>query len=480
MPLTLGQLSTIFLDGGFVEYPKSFRTLKNGWQILVAKKNNKKYLCCTTPKTKMPKFSDVLYSDEINDTSVRAIELNWENYLILKPFGLAPTICDQKASFGTGDRLGIISCAHMNAATNYNIFPVIAQQSPRELEKTGRTFKGALLDAVMGYIESGSNKAFGADADHIKNEKYLNSAIEAGYSMYTIDLSDWLKKTKGITGKNNAINKTSTTGNAVIMQYKQYELKIPGDKSYKINRKALVEAALVYDKSLENVKRFVTTLREKLDNFELEISVDEYPRDTTIEDHLFVVEYLRHEGIEIQCLAPKFPGEFQKAVDFRGNINDLRSSLQKHVALAEKLGNYRLSLHSGSDKFSIYEIFSKVTNGQFHIKTSGTSWLRAVEIVVVFDKKLFEEMYQLCRNQLDENKKSYHVSIQNSDFPAKLPEDTKAFFNTPNVQQLFHISYGTLLHKFKERIMPILREHENEHYRAISLHIERHMQELFA
>ena len=373
----------------------------------------------------------------------------------------------------------MISCAHINAAKDYDIFPIIAQQSPRELEKTDRTFKGALLDAVMGYLESGSDEAFGADADHIKNEEYLNLAIEAGYSMYTLDLSDWLQTIDKTTDTSVALKNISATGASIISKYKEYELELPDHKSYKVDEKALIDAALVYDKSLGQVKKFVEILRAKLDDFELEISVDEYPRDTTIEDHLFVIEWLNLEGIDVHCLAPKFPGEFQKAVDFRGDINELKISLQRHVALAQKLGDYRLSLHSGSDKFSIYKIFSEATYGHFHVKTSGTSWLRAVEVVATFDQKLFSEMYQTCRDKLSENKKSYHVSINDSDFPSELPQDIMTFYNTPNVQQLFHISYGTLLHKFKNRIIPILLTHEDKHYAAVSSHIKRHLEELF-
>ncbi len=68
-------------------------------------------------------------------------------------------------------------------------------------------------------------------------------------------------------------------------------------------------------------------------------------------------------------------GEFEKGVDFKGDMAAFEASLKAHAAIARFLGPYKLSLHSGSDKLSIYTAFAKVTQGQFHVKTAGTSYL---------------------------------------------------------------------------------------------------------
>ena len=177
----------------------------------------------------------------------------------------------------------------------------------------------------------------------------------------------------------------------------------------------------------------------------MEVSIDEGSRDTTVEDHLFVAEYLHRSGVDFGSLAPKFPGEFQKAVDYAGDMAALDKSVRTHAELARSLGGYRLSLHSGSDKFSVYKLFGEATQGNFHIKTSGTSWLQAVKLVAHSEPALFRELYALALAALPENKKAYHVYITPQHFPAEPPAEVMEFFAIPDVQQLLHISYGTLL-----------------------------------
>jgi hypothetical protein len=220
-------------------------------------------------------------------------------------------------------------------------------------------------------------------------------------------------------------------------------------------------------------------LRSKLPEFDIEVSIDEGERDTTPEDHIFVVEYLHQKGIDFKSLAPKFPGEFQKGIDYQGNIKEFEESLIKHYSLAKNLEGYRLSLHSGSDKFSIYKIFYKITQGNFHIKTSGTSWLEAVKVIAKFDPDLFLELYNIALENLEESKKAYKVDIKKEDFPIEIKEDLLAFLSKKEVRQLFHISYGILLYEKRDDIYSILDKYEEDHYKFVYENIKRHLKELF-
>ncbi|HAX97542.1 MAG TPA: hypothetical protein DCY12_01240, partial [Candidatus Atribacteria bacterium] len=103
---------------------------------------------------KAPIFKDPWIENQkfYNNFSFTIYPYSFENYQLLSReiLSLKPETCGVKPSFGTGDRLGLVSAAHLNVLKKYEVFPIIAQQSPRELKKTGRTFQSVLLDAAWG------------------------------------------------------------------------------------------------------------------------------------------------------------------------------------------------------------------------------------------------------------------------------------------------------------------------------------------
>lgn len=407
--------------------------------------------------------------------------VDWHNYLALrKLLSLSPAPCDKLASFGTGDRLGMVTAAHLQALSRYNVFPVIAQQSPRELVRTERDFREVLLSAACGVLETGYTGKFGADADHIKHEQQLLQAIEAGYSLYTIDLSDHLRDVTRFT-QPEIVDKTRTLSplsQSIIRDHTNMSLHAEGGMRYKIDAERLLQSAITFEEAVQRAVRFHEILKEHLVEFDLEVSIDESARVTTPEDHLYVVEYLRRSGVSLWSLAPRFPGEFQKGVDYIGDVTELEKSFRLHAELCRELQGYRLSLHSGSDKFSVYPLFREATGGNFHVKTSGTSWLQAMQLIARTDAALFTELYRLCLLHLEESKQAYPVTISAGQLPPMPPADLNAFLAQPAVRQLFHISYGVLLEEAGGAIRRLLYEHEQEHYRLVAEHIERHLQAL--
>ncbi len=408
--------------------------------------------------------------------------LDWHTYLALKDLlSLAPSTCDQPVSFGTGDRLGMVTAAHLQAFGGYEVFPVLAQQSPRELVRTGRDFRDVLLSAVSGILETGYTGKFGADADHIKHEQQLQQAVEAGYSMYTIDLSDHLRDVTRLT-QPEIIDKTRTLSSlsqSIIRDHANMRIRTESGERYTLDARRLVESAITFEEAMRKACEFHALLKEHLSAYDLEISIDESARVSTPEDHLYVVEYLRRSDVNLHSLALRFPGEFQKGVDYEGDIEELGKAFRLHAALCRELQGYRLSLHSGSDKFSIYSLFREATGGNFHVKTSGTSWLKAVELIARTDSTLFTELYRLCLLHLDESRQAYQVSIRPEQFPPLPPANLGAFLARPHVRQLFHISYGALLDEAGSAIRDLLYQHEQEHYQLVRENIERHLKTLF-
>ena len=131
--------------------------------------------------------------------------------------------------------------------------------------------------------------------------------------------------------------------------------------------------------------------------FEVEVSVDETASVTTPFEHWLVATELRRLGVEWIGLAPRFVGDFEKGIDFRGDLDIFRAEYIKHLAIAEAVGPYKISIHSGSDKFSVYQVIGDIGAGGVHVKTAGTSYLEALRTVAARDPVLFREILDFSR-----------------------------------------------------------------------------------
>ena len=122
--------------------------------------------------------------------------------------------------------------------------------------------------------------------------------------------------------------------------------------------------------------------------------------------------------MKLVSLAPRYIGDFEKGVDYKGDVAALEQSLNDHAAIARHLGPYKLSLHSGSDKLSMYAAFARATRGMFHVKTAGTSYLEALRVVARHDEALFRRIIDFARQRYDTDKATYHVSATAEGTPA--------------------------------------------------------------
>ena len=91
-------------------------------------------------------------------------------------------------------------------------------------------------------------------------------------------------------------------------------------------------------------------------------------------------------------MAPRFVGEFQKGIDYIGDLAEFEKQFAVHCAIARARGGYKISIHSGSDKFSVYPAIGRHTGMRLHLKTAGTSWLQAVRVIARTNPPLFRRM----------------------------------------------------------------------------------------
>ncbi|HXL01846.1 MAG TPA: tagaturonate epimerase family protein [Candidatus Atribacteria bacterium] len=414
---------------------------------------------------------------------------HFKNYLTLSGYfpDLKPQPAGVRTSLGCGDRLGLVSRAHLEAIKDYPVFPVIAQQSPRELQKMERTFQDVLLGAAWGVLESGNLTPFGADADHLKDEEYLRAGIESGFSMYTLDgsgVASYEMLSKSEKELQKIFDSMPQGEREIFNRYADRTLTLQGGLELDFRKEKFFPLFKVYFPVINFVEKMNFILQERLSSYDLEVSLDEGEGVTSPEVHFFVAEELHRRGIDFKSLAPRFPGSFEKAIDYQGNIQEFSFSLQSHVIVQQEIGGYRLSLHSGSDKFSIYPVFSRETNQLFHLKTSGTSWLKGLEVVAHKDPQLFRKIYELSEEELEENSKAYQISFTKEDIHRDMntipDSDLLILFSHPLIRQFLHISYGSVWRAFKSELSHLFFQYEEEHYRLVRENMERHLRFLFS
>jgi hypothetical protein len=217
--------------------------------------------------------------------------------------------------------------------------------------------------------------------------------------------------------------------------------------------------------------------------------MDEIPFPTSPENHFFFALELSHRGVHIQSLAPRFIGEFQKGIDYRGDKEAFRRQFYQHVLIAQDYGNYKISIHSGSDKFSLFSDMGGLSECHLHLKTSGTSWLEAIRLVTLRNPSLYREIHPYALSKFKEASRLYHVTTDLTRIPNLQELNDQELFSLldqEDSRQLLHITYGYLLNAkdrdgknlFKDRLYHTLTQYEEEYWSLIEKHIEKHLSSL--
>ena len=129
--------------------------------------------------------------------------------------------------------------------------------------------------------------------------------------------------------------------------------------------RAAVKYGTAIRKALE-LGDYIRQVHEKAGkDYEIELSVDETEQPTTLAEHYIIADQCLQGGMKLVSLAPRFIGDLEKGVDYKGDLDALDASLAEHAAIATLLGGYKLSLHSGSDKVSMYSLLSKTPKAAF-------------------------------------------------------------------------------------------------------------------
>jgi hypothetical protein len=407
-------------------------------------------------------------------------------------------------SFGVGDRFAHQASAQLRA------FQMLAQQgvqvtpvwnkSNREHNFVGSEPQSVFDAAKAAVTKAGWDRAWHVDADHIQIatvDRFLSCS-----DFFTIDVADYIGK---------------PAADAEIDAFVQRHPELVGNfdfagltSGFSIDVhfvKAVARKYLTATKAAGDIYRHIAARRGEA-NMIAEVSMDETDAPQTPPELLIILAALADEKIRAQTIAPKFTGRFNKGVDYVGDLAQFEREFADDLAViahaVKQYGlpaNLKLSVHSGSDKFSLYPIIRdalRKTGAGVHVKTAGTTWLE--ELIGLSEAggdglALAKEIYGYALSHVDELCAPYAsvIDIDRSRLPTIAvvndwsgPDMASAIRHVPknskfnaSVRQLLHVSFKVAA-KAGSRYTNLLEQNEKIVGEQVTANLfERHMKPLF-
>jgi hypothetical protein len=372
----------------------------------------------------------------------------------------------EKYSFGTGDRFGKEGAAQLRAIQEINRLgvPVVPvwNKSNREHVIIGSVPAQVRTEAEAAVKSCQYTGSYYVDADHI-NLDTVDRFLESS-NFFTIDVARFI-----------GVKPAPDEAKDFIAGFGQYrgDMTIPGiEKRFRVTGNFLASLAdnyLVAMNEVAGIYNHISRFKGQA-KFIAEVSVDEAELVQGPLDLFFILAMLKKKGVEVQTIAPKFSGLFAKGIDYIGSTGDFTVEFEQDVAVIQhavrELGlpvNLKLSVHSGSDKYSIYPAIRSAMrkfNAGIHIKTAGTTWLE--EVIGLAEAgaaglEMVKEIYCTSLKRYAELTGPYatvlalnqnrlplasEVNKWNSrQFSAALTHDQKNKNYNPHFRQLIHVGY---------------------------------------
>jgi len=409
-----------------------------------------------------------------------------------------------KFSIGVGDRFAHQAKAQLRACIKLaeqgtEIVPVW-NKSNREHLIIGSEPASVRAAADAAVRELGWTRPYHVDADHIRLETV--DRFLAPSDFFTIDVADFIGKPT----EPSAVQ-------AFIERHPELLVKISiagVDEPFATTLAQLEQTAAKYLWAVQEAGRIYRHIaKAKGDGaFITEVSMDETDRPQTPPELLIILAAIADEKIPVQTIAPKFTGRFNKGVDYVGDIVQFEREFNDDLAvLAHAIKQYalppnlKLSVHSGSDKFSIYAPIRRALrrfDAGVHIKTAGTTWLEeliglaeaggdGLELAKDVYRDAFDHADELCAPYaavIDINVKNLPTPEEvrrwsSAEYVAALRHDPKSPHFNPHIRQLLHVGYKVAA-KMGDRYLKLLEQCESSVAKNVTTNLyERHLKPLF-
>jgi hypothetical protein len=409
-----------------------------------------------------------------------------------------------KYSLGVGDRFAHQARAQLQAfllakQEGLEIVPVW-NKSNREHAIIGSEPSGTRAAADDAVQSLGWKEPYFVDADHI-NLKTVDRFLQP-CDFFTLDVADRIGQPADRAAVNSFIDRHPELIGTV---------NIPSiARSFQTDRPFVQGVANQFLAAVQDAGRIYRYLEEKRGKgtFITEVSMDETDAPQTPVELLIILAALADEGIPVQTIAPKFTGRFNKGVDYAGNLAQFREEFSDDLAVIafaiQQYGlpaNLKLSVHSGSDKFSLYEPIRqamKKHNAGIHLKTAGTTWLE--ELIGLAESggpglALAQEIYAEAYGHREELCGPYAtvIDIDPGHLPtpdtlnqwsaeqlvAALRHDPRNPAYNPHMRQLLHVGFKVAA-KMGNRYLDLLKAAENTIAKNVTGNLfNRHIKPLF-
>jgi len=411
-----------------------------------------------------------------------------------------------KYSFGTGDRFAHQGEAQLKALMKaskelgIDIVPVW-NKSNREHTFINSTPTDVRKEADSAVKTLGYKGQYFVDADHI-NLTNVDKFIDAS-DFFTLDVADYIGK--------KAAQVDIDTFVAANMKYTG-KLQIPGiAEPFDVSKELLIsitEKFLYAVQEAGKIYRHVEKIKGS-NNFVPEVSMDEVNDAQSPVEMFFIMSAIATEKIPAQTIAPKFTGRFNKGVDYVGDVAQFAKEFEEDLLVIDfaikEFGlpaNLKLSIHSGSDKFSIYkpigELIKKYDKG-IHVKTAGTTWLEEVIGLAMSNDPeaidLAKAIYSGALSRFDEVCTPYAtvIDVNKSGLPTTKEVESWTGENlanalrhipdhpeyNPNFRQLIHVGFK-IAAEYGEEYTGALKKHKDIVEQQVVENIyDRHIKRLF-
>lgn len=410
----------------------------------------------------------------------------------------------KKYSFGIGDRFGHQGKAQLQAIINakkqgINITPVW-NKSHREHTIIGTSPGDVRIEADEAVKALGWNDSYCVDADHI-GLKNVDLFIDSS-DFFTLDVADFIGQAADENESKTFVNKYKKYAGSLAIPGISEALQIGEEQIETIARKFLLAV-----KGAGKIYRHIAAAKGS-DSFVTEVSMDETDQPQTPVEMFFILAAIADEGIPAQTVAPKFTGRFNKGVDYVGDVSQFAKEFEEDLAViafaVKEFGlpkDLKLSVHSGSDKFSIYKSMNKAIkkfDAGLHIKTAGTTWLEELiglamaggEGLAIAKKAYanalsrFDELCTPYATVIDINKdKLPSPEVVNGwsgeDFADALRHNQSCDKYDANLRQLLHVAYK-IAAEMGDDFLNALEKYEKTIAENVTENIyERHIKPIF-
>lgn len=410
---------------------------------------------------------------------------------------LKPSLPPRKGpSFGFGDRTGSAVYGHIDAMNAVDpggtVCPMFAQQSPRELGRTKTSVSTLMLRTQLAVMERGWRRPWSCDADHNMTTGDIDAYWEGGFrsGMYTVDPRAHVQSEFSRASATEVQEHFSAlpweslglTPDEFLSEFADKSFTCPGDVMISISREEAVRAAVLYGKAVVHCNLMYQHLLSKGsdESFVLEFSVDESDADTSPAQHYIVAALCERLGVPLFSLAPRFPGSFEKGIDYRGDLQELRVAASEHIAIARKFGDYKLSVHSGSDKFSTYRMFAEVCDGQVHVKTAGTSILEELRMLARYEPEIFREALDRSTEHFEEARQTYVIAGTTAEIVSHDDVEDQGLegllFASRSTRQCLHVNFGEIMDLWGEQLRNLRWNNRAEFDLNMAAWLARHVQ----